>query len=126
MFISSDIQVRQTDSFNSDLVPNWAAHLDGLWTCHLYDSFPTEMEYNQREAVQHPHCAICSLFSSVCINVIISKLIYLPVCLSSQIVEESDFSDTTYDSAYVNEVQSLIAKKVLCNKFSDKMFGQKI
>ena len=33
--------------------------------------------------------------------------------LSSKSVEESDFSDTAYNSAYVNDVQSLIAKSTL-------------
>ena len=39
----------------------------------------------------------------------------------SEIVEESDFSDTAYNSTYVSGVQSLIAK-VICNNFSLKLF----
>ena len=31
----------------------------------------------------------------------------------SEIVQEIDFSDTPYNSAYVNDVQSLIAKSTL-------------
>ena len=45
--------------------------------------------------------------------------------LSSKIVLDSDFSDTAYNSAYVSDVQSLVAK-VLCNNFSAKIFCYKI
>ena len=48
--------------------------------------------------------------------------------LSSEIVEESDFSDfsdfsdTVYNSACVSDVQSLIAKIILCTCFRQKLF----
>ena len=38
--------------------------------------------------------------------------------LTSEIVVESDFSDTAYNSAYVSDVQSLIAKSTLQKCFS--------
>ena len=41
--------------------------------------------------------------------------------LISDIVEESDFSDTADNSTYVSDVQSLITKSIL-NSFSAKMF----
>ena len=47
--------------------------------------------------------------------------------LNLEIVEQSDFSDTTYNSAYGSDVTctEFIAKS-LCNKFSTKIFGHKI
>ena len=42
--------------------------------------------------------------------------------LSLEIVGESDFSDMAYNSAYLSDVQSMIAKKVHCNIFSTKIF----
>ena len=41
--------------------------------------------------------------------------------LSSEIIEESDFSDTAYNSTYVSDVQSLIAKKSTSHNFLDKI-----
>ena len=41
-----------------------------------------------------------------------------------EIVEESDFSDTTYNSTYVSVVQILIAKRI-CNIFWLKSFDTK-
>ena len=38
--------------------------------------------------------------------------------LISEIVEQSDFSDTAYNSTYVGDVQSLIAKSTLQTIFS--------
>ena len=38
--------------------------------------------------------------------------------LSKEIVQESNFSDTAYNSAYVSDVQSLIAKSTLQQLFS--------
>ena len=38
--------------------------------------------------------------------------------LISEIVEESDFSDAAYNSAYVSDVQSLIAKSTLQQFFN--------
>ena len=38
--------------------------------------------------------------------------------LISEIVEESDFSDTAYDSTYVSDVHSLITKSTLQQFFS--------
>ena len=38
--------------------------------------------------------------------------------LISEIVEESDFSDTAYNSEYVSDVQSLIAKSTLQTIFN--------
>ena len=44
--------------------------------------------------------------------------------LSSDIVQESDFSDTAYNSAYVSDLQSLIAKSN--EYFSTKISWHKI
>ena len=45
--------------------------------------------------------------------------------VSSEVVQGSDFSNATYNSVYVSDVQSLMAK-VLCNNFFIKIFGHKI
>ena len=40
---------------------------------------------------------------------------------SSEITQESDFSDTAYNSAHISDVQSLIAKRS-CNNFRLKCY----
>ena len=42
--------------------------------------------------------------------------------LIPEIVEESDFSDLAYNSTYVNDVQSLIAKKYFATIFRLNFF----
>ena len=43
--------------------------------------------------------------------------------LSSEIVEESDFSDVSYNSAYLSDVQSLSAKKYFAKVFLLKLLN---
>ena len=51
---------------------------------------------------------------------------YNTLTLSSEIVQEGDFSDTACNSAYVSDVQSLISKIILQLFFSCKFLTQKI
>ena len=44
--------------------------------------------------------------------------------LKSEIVQESHFSETTCNSAYVSDVQSLIAKKYLAAIFRENFLTQ--
>ena len=93
-------------------------------TLYLYNIHLTFVHHLNR----FPSCACTSCFHVLFVLIMFVLLLYSmyvfksvtmlrhnTLTLSSEIVEESDFSDTAYNSAYVGDFDR---KKVLCNNFS--------